>query len=247
MNYTAESGTITFDDGQATATITIPVADDGIADGGKTFLIDLTNPTSASLGAVTHAVVTIADSDTAGEIEFASDRVHRRSGIGSATLDVTRVGGSQGTVTVEYRVTGGTAVPLVTFPASGDVDYEDNFGTLAFAPGQTTAEITFHYVADLINNDFETPVYRGPQTIQVTLGNPTGGATLDRATTSVLTINDEENQHGAFGISSFTQPSVNENDGKVQIDVFRTGQISTTGIGFLYHGRRHGQGRAKTT
>ena len=226
-NYSAESGTVTFDDGQATTTITIPVADDHIADGGKTFLIDLTNPTSASLGAVTHAVVTIADSDTAGEIEFANAAFNVDRALGSASLDVTRLGGSQGTVTVEYRVTGGTAVPLVTTP-NGDVDYEDNFGVVTFAPGQMTAEITFNYVTDLINNNFDTPVYRGPQTIQVTLGNPTGGATLGPTTTSVLTLNDEEDQHGAFGISSFSQTSINENDGKVQIDVFRAGQLSTT-------------------
>ncbi|MGH7136469.1 MAG: Calx-beta domain-containing protein, partial [Pirellulales bacterium] len=227
INYTAESGTVIFNDGQTTATITIPVADDGIADGGSTFFIDLTNPTGTNLGPVTHSVVTVADSDTDGEIEFASGAVTTDRAVDSASLNVTRVGGSQGTVTVEYQVTGGTAVPLITYPGSGELDYEDNFGTVTFAPGQTTAQISFLYVQDLLNNDPQTPVYRGPQTIQVTLGNPTGGATLGPITTSVLTIDDDENQHGAFGVSNFSQTIVNESDGKVQIDVFRSGQIST--------------------
>src|SRR5207249_4537518 len=72
VNYTAASGTLVFNDGEASKTVTIPIEDDGIADGNKTFQIALRNPSLAGLGSVRSATVTIADDNTAGQIQFAT-------------------------------------------------------------------------------------------------------------------------------------------------------------------------------
>ncbi|HJT30908.1 MAG TPA: Calx-beta domain-containing protein, partial [Pirellulales bacterium] len=227
--YTVTSGTLVFNDGEASHTVTIPIRDNTLPDGNRTFQIVLTNAAGASLGSVSDAAVTIADDDKAGQIAFASSAFTVDRALAGPVFMLTRTGDDHGRVSVDFRVTGGTALPLVVSPGSGDLDYEDNFGTVTFEDGQTTAQISFTYVLDLLNNDFSTPVYRGPRTIEVTLGNPTGGATLGAVTTSVLTIDDEENQHGAFGFSTnLNSPTVNENDGQAQIDIFRAGQLSTT-------------------
>ncbi|HEV3339551.1 MAG TPA: MBG domain-containing protein, partial [Pirellulales bacterium] len=198
VNYTAESGTLTFAAGITSQTITIPVQNDGQADSNKDFQIVLSNPGGSSLGAVSTADVTIADSDTAGQIEFSSPtcsvdlavalEAERIGAAPPSVFTITRTGGSQGAVSVEYRVTGGTAV------SAGYV--EDSFGTVTFAPGQTTAQIQLGYGES---------AYQGPQTLQVTIGNPTGGAVLGAITTSVLTIDDAEDQNGAFQIQSQLQ------------------------------------------
>lgn len=151
VNYTAESGTLTFAAGVASQTITVPVADAGQADGNKDFHILLSNASGASLGAVNDADVTVADSDSAGQIQFAStsyyvDKVlelqsQEQGNPPASTFTLTRTGGSEGTVSVEFRVTGGTA--------GNNMDYQDNFGTVTFAPGQTTAQITFSYAYNL--------------------------------------------------------------------------------------------------
>jgi hypothetical protein len=227
VNYTAQSGTLTFAAGVTSQTIAVPIQDDGLPDGDKDFQIRLSNPSGATLGAAIAADVTIADSNSAGEIQFSSPTSYvdkavaleaedTKAGAPPSVFTVTRTGGSQGTVSVEYRVTGGTAI------SAGYV--EDGFGTVTFAPGQTTAQIMFGY---------EQSPFRGPQTLQVTIGNPTGGAVLGATTTSVLTIDDPEDQNGAFQVQSVSAQEVPqsqflENAGQAFIEVQRVGQSSAT-------------------
>jgi len=59
-DYTLTSGTLTFAPGQASATITIPIASDGIDETVEHFTITLSNPIAATLIAPSTAVVAIA-------------------------------------------------------------------------------------------------------------------------------------------------------------------------------------------
>ncbi len=64
VNYTATSGTVTFLDGQTTATITIPVLDDLKVDGNLGFFVTLSSPTGgATLGAQNVAAVLVLNTD----------------------------------------------------------------------------------------------------------------------------------------------------------------------------------------
>ncbi|MDP3714154.1 MAG: DUF4394 domain-containing protein [Mycobacteriales bacterium] len=65
-DYTATSGTLTFADGEASKTISVPVTNDTADEPAETFVVTLTNPTGgASLGATTAQTVTITDDDGA--------------------------------------------------------------------------------------------------------------------------------------------------------------------------------------
>ena len=185
-NYTAISGTLNFADGEASKSLTIPIADDGIAAANKTFQIALSKATGASLGGVQSAAVTIADDDAAGQIQFAAAAsVVDVGNVGSETVfQVVRTGGSQGRVTVDYRVSGGTAVQ------GSDYSVEGDFGQITFANGQTTAQIAIATDAQHIRDEVLSSDYQ-LETIKVTLGNPTGGATLGQNTTSTITFNDD--------------------------------------------------------
>ena len=61
-DYTAASGTLTFEAGAGAATISVPIVDDTTAEPAETFTVALHNPTGASLAAAT-ATGTIADND----------------------------------------------------------------------------------------------------------------------------------------------------------------------------------------
>jgi hypothetical protein len=90
---------------------------------------------------------------------------------GTVTIIVTRTGGSEGTVTVDYATADGTA----TAPA----DYTSVSGTLTFGDGVTQQSFTVPIAADSVAEQDET--------FTITLSNVTGGATLGPAT-AVVTI-----------------------------------------------------------
>jgi hypothetical protein len=91
------------------------------------------------------------------------------------TFAVTLTPASAGTVTVNYAATGGTATTGVDYTVAGT-------GTLTFAPGVTTQNITVN-----VNGDTQV---EPNETIVMTLSGPSG-ATLGTATASGTILNDD--------------------------------------------------------
>jgi hypothetical protein len=96
-------------------------------------------------------------------------------GGGTVTITVQRTGGSEGTVTVNYATTNGTA----TAPG----DYTATSGTLTFGSGVTQQTFHIPIVDDTMREAAET--------FTIALSGATGGATLGTATATV-TITDNE-------------------------------------------------------
>ena len=65
QDYTTTSGTVTFAPGDTAETISVPIIDDHVEDGGETFTVTLSNPTNATLGNRT-ATGTIHNNDDGG-------------------------------------------------------------------------------------------------------------------------------------------------------------------------------------
>ncbi len=80
-------------------------------------------------------------------------------------------------MTVDYAVTGGTATGLGT-------DYTLASGTLNFADTETSKTITVTLTDD--------GTYESDETVEVTLSNATGGASLGTDTVATLTITDND-------------------------------------------------------
>jgi hypothetical protein len=217
-DYTAVSGTLTFADGETRKTLTIPIQDDAIAEGAESFRLSLSNPVGANLGGVHDAVVTNADDDGAGQLNFSTSALQTPEGK-EVTLIVTRTDGTHGRVTADYRVTGGTATPFIS-GSSDNTDYEDVYGSVTLEDGQTTAMIFVTTYDDYYSPS--GPVFEGHETVDVTLGNPSGGATLGPVNETELTITDDDDLAGGFE----TGPTVDvfESDGQVQIQVIRSGR-----------------------
>ncbi|WP_276356640.1 FG-GAP-like repeat-containing protein [Cohnella caldifontis] len=190
-DYTATAGTLSFGDGQASQSFTIPLNDDNVYQGNRTVNIQLSHPSSnAGLGLPSAAVLTILDNETPpsptssggsygppvnpDRLQFQSDAYRANKSSGSATVTVVRSGGSLGTDSVQFATADGTAV--------AGTDYTATSGTLTFGNGETskTFEIPFS----------KTSATKGDKTVNIKLTNATG-AEIGSPSSAVLTIVDD--------------------------------------------------------
>ncbi len=178
--YTRTAGRLTFGANVNSQTITVPILDEPFIEGSTTFNVVLSNPLPAKsengnaasrLGSPSAAVVTIVDDD-ARTFQFTSSNYLVANSSGSVTLTVTfgRAGTVDGTYTVDYAASDGTAI--------AGRDYTSNSGTLTFQPGETSKTITVGIV--------QQPAGQPTRQFQVRLFNPSGGAVL--GTPSVATV-----------------------------------------------------------
>jgi hypothetical protein len=177
-NYTAASGTLTFGPGQTSQTFTVGVLDDQLVHGDGTVQLTLGQPSGgATLGSPATAVLTITEADVAGQVQFAAATASGHEKGGPITITVSRSGGTAGGVTIHYATGDGTA--------RAGTDYTAASGTLTFGPGQTSQTFT---VTPLDNGQ----VTVDGLTVNLTLSQPGGGATLGSTATAVLTILDDD-------------------------------------------------------
>src|SRR5438094_29701 len=206
-DYTAKSGTLTFNAGETIKTFTIPIVNDTLHESDETVNLTLSNPTAGALGNLSTAVLTIVDDDTAGTVQFSSATYSVNENTASVTITVTRTGGAASGVTVNYATSDGTA--------TASSDYTAKSGTLPFRAGVAQKTFTIPIINDRLDESDET--------VNLTLSNPTGGDTLGTPDTAVLTIIDNDSG-GVLQFSSATY-TVNEGvlSGKAVIKVTRSG------------------------
>ena len=133
-----------------------------------------------------------------------------------AAVTVQRTGGSSGAVSATITLTDGTANGGAP-PLAPPVDYDNTPIVVSFADGDTADKVVTVPILD--DNTVE-----GDETVNLALGNPTGGAVIGVPATAVLTIVDDES-HGTLQLSAPTY-SYNESGIAVAaITVQRVGGI----------------------
>jgi Calx-beta domain len=207
-DYSSRSGTLTFPGGQSSRVITVPITNDTDAESDETFTVTLSSPTLASLGSPSSATVTITDNDGVQTLAFSSATASVGESVSPLNLIVTRTGDTTGVATVNYATSNGSA--------SSGSDYTDTSGTLVFAAGDTSKNISV-----VITNDSTS---EATETFTVTLSSPTG-ASLGSTSTSTVSIVDDDGTEAVLGFSSSTY-SVDEGGGSVTITVTRSGSAS---------------------
>jgi hypothetical protein len=176
-DFVAVAGTLTFKAGQVVSTFTVPIVNDTLSDPGETVDLTLTNPAGgAVLGVRQTALLTIADDDLAGSVQFSGAAYTVSEAGPEATITLTRGGGLASGVTVDFETANGTATE--------GSDYVRASGTMSFGAGQTRATFAVPILEDTLGE--------GNETVLVSLSNPTGGATLGARKTATLTIGDNE-------------------------------------------------------
>ncbi|MFD0893583.1 DUF1349 domain-containing protein [Luteolibacter ambystomatis] len=161
VDFTLASGTLTFPAGTTTLNIPVQITDDQIVENTENVVVSLVNAGGAGLGTITQHILAISDNDVPPAQPTVGFAAAASSGPESNTtvnLPVALSFKPAAAVTVDYAVTGGTAV-------SG-TDYTLANGTLTFNAGETVKLIPVTVVDDA--------VIEPDRTIIVGLSNPVG-------------------------------------------------------------------------
>jgi hypothetical protein len=196
-------GTLTFNPGETSKTVTVLVTGDTLDEIDETFLVDLTSPVNATI-AIGQATGTITDDDERPTVSVADVTVlEGDSGTNDVSVVFTLSAASGRTVVVDYQSADGAAV------APGD--YEAAGGAVTFQPGETTKSVTLRVVGDSVNE--------GNETFQVTIIGATAATVGDSE--ADVTITDDD----LPGVLQFDRATyaVNEDAGTATITVTRTG------------------------
>ncbi len=165
------SGTISIPVGASQLAFALKLINDGNPDVDKTAVINLTNLVNVNPGATTQFTQTIVDVVSPPTAGFAAASSSGLESVVNASIPVTLSRVSTQTVTVDYAVTGGTAV-------GGGVDYTLSSGTLTFPPGTTTQNIPLTVVDDTIVEPSETVVIGLSNFVNATAGGVTHTYTI---------------------------------------------------------------------
>lgn len=178
-DYTAVSGTLTFQPGETSKTVTVFVTGDTLFEGDQSFVLNLSNPVNSAIND-SQAVGTITNDDAAPTFTINDPFVSESEA--TVTFTVTRTGATEVASSVDYVTAGGTAVSQAGGP--GTPDYEAGSGTLVIPPSASTATQTVSF------NMANDSVYEALEQFVVNLSNPVGATISDGQ--GVATISDDD-------------------------------------------------------
>ncbi len=202
---------VTFAGGATTATFTVAIVNDSLAEASETVRLQITGVgVGASIGAPSTATLTITNNDVPGIVQFGQAAYQVTEGTVTAPIVVTRSGGAASGVTVQYRVASspGTAV-------GGGVDYTLNTGTLTFGANETSRTFSVAIVNDTL--------IEPSQTVNLQLFSPSVGLTIGTPSTATLTIQDNDAPTFRFGAAAYTVAE----GGSGTVTVVRTNGVGT--------------------
>ena len=196
-DYAATSGTLTFATGVTSQTITVAVNGDVLNEGNETFNVNLSNAVNATI-ADSQGVGTIVDDDPLPSLVINNVSVTEgNTGTTNAVFTVTLSAASGRTVTVNYATANGTA--------TSTSDYMAVSGTLTFAAGTTTQQITVPVRGDTVNEATETFNVNLSGATNATIADSQGvGTIIDNDPVPSVTINDVSITEGNFGTKTLT-------------------------------------------
>ncbi len=198
-DYLAKNGTLTFEPGQTTQTILVPIIGDTVGEADETFTVKLSDAVNASISEPANPEETPGTgtilNDAKLSISAPEAIVEGESGEQMMVFTVTLTEGFDKAVSVQYRTVDGTA--------TAGSDYVNTTGTLTFAPGETTKTISVPILGDLNPEDNETfrVVLSQPVEAAIQTGGATGTILTDDAK---LSISSQELLEGDTGEKMMT-------------------------------------------
>jgi T1SS-143 domain-containing protein len=219
-DYTAKSGTVTFNPGQTTQTITVNVTEDNAVEPNQTFNVNLTSATNATI-LDNQGVATIIDN----EPKISINDVTVNEAAGTATFTVSLSDSASSNVTVQYSTSNGTATAGSDYTARA-------LTTLTFAPGETSKTVTVN-----ITND---TTVESNEAFNVNLSNPSSNATIADAV-GVATIVDNEPRisindvtvNESAGTATFTVTLSEAATGNVTVQYATANGTATAGSDYI--------------
>ncbi|XP_055951404.1 adhesion G-protein coupled receptor V1-like [Argiope bruennichi] len=220
QDFVPSEGELIFEEGQNRKDIIIQIVDDDIREPIKDFEVQLLDP-SPGPGVINFrrftsnptSIVSIIDDDMRpGILQFERPSYEIFENVGTLTIRVVRLHGTDGEIRVKYRTVATNAVV--------NQDFVHSEGELIFNEREDKKDITIRIVDD----DIREPT----KAFQVQILDPEPGLGvinfrgLGPLTTTLVTINDNDMKPGSFMIK---EPSydIPERVGIIKIPVFRVG------------------------
>lgn len=122
----------------------------------------------------TETYFTINTLNPAGVLQFSTGNYRADENAGTVEITVNRLGGAEGTVTVDYAT---------VFGSAGESDLAPASGTLTFGPDVTSQTFSVTLLDD------EMP--EGPETASLLLTNATGGASVGKSSATLTILDDD--------------------------------------------------------
>lgn len=185
LDYASTNGHLHFNPflKQTNLTFTLSISNDTVVELNETVLINLSNPTNATLGPP--GTVTILDDD-APFVSFATNLFTVDEYANQALITATLSSPSGRTLSVNYASSNGTA--------TAGSDYSAVSGTLIFSPGQTSRS----FAVPISNDTIDEP----DETVRLYLSNPTNALLGAQASANLLIIDDDPPPAG-FSTNNF--------------------------------------------
>ena len=218
-DYTATSGTLTFQPGETSKTVSVPITDDAVDDGGETLTLTLSSASGADLGDA-EATGTIRNTEPESSGLSVADAEATEEEDAALDFVVTLDPAATAAATVDYVTADGTA--------TAGSDYTATSGTLTFQPGETSKTVSVPITDDAVDD--------GGETLTLTLSSASG-ADLDDAeatgtiqnTETPLTASFEDVPSEHNGSTVFTFRLRFSEDPAVSYKVLRDRAFSVSG------------------
>lgn len=225
----AASGTVSFADGQSTATIVVNIKGDSEVESDETMTVTLSN-TPANSNIVTASASTIFTNDDASVsiAPLLADKNEGNSSYVDYTFTVTRSGNTVQTSTVNWAVDAGVANAVngsdffATQPVGALKDGDGiPYGTVSFASGETSKTITLRVAGDsALEND---------ETLRINLSGPSAGTEIGTGTADGYVRNDDAQFNITAGTANATEGDAGHGTGvAMTYTVTRTGNLNQT-------------------
>jgi hypothetical protein len=209
-DYFGTGGTLNFQSGQTSRTITVPITNDTTDEPDETLKVALSNPMGGpQVTGIAETTITIVDNDNPPSISINDvSLAEGNSGATAMGFTVSLSAASAFPITVNWASADGTA--------TGGIDYTSANGSLTFNPGDSQKTITINASGDVITETSET--------LSVTLSSPTNASLGDSSGTGTI-LDDDYAGDLQFAAATY---SVNEAVEAKSIIVTRAGGAAGT-------------------
>lgn len=197
VDYAATSGTLILAAGTTSKTFTVAFYGDVLDEANETFFVNLSNGINASL-VDNQALATIMDNDAAPSLKINDVAViEGDAGVADATFTVTLSTASGQAVSVNFATANNTAL--------AGSDYEAQYGTLIFAPGEKSKTVAIAVTGDMLDELNESYFVKLSAATNASIADSSGlGTITDNDTAPTLSINDVTILEGHSGLTTVT-------------------------------------------
>ncbi len=175
QHFDTAAGTLTFADGETSKTIEIDIIDNSLDEDNKSFEITLSNPVGINIVNPLSAKIEIQDDDITllGVISLENTTYDITRSDGMVSIELKRAGGTEGEISVAYRVN----------IINGNVEqFKNVIGTVVFADGEDTKVIEINFNEEIA----------GDSEFQVVLSGTGDAQFKGESTVTVKVIDDVE-------------------------------------------------------